>query len=591
MTVPGVVAGWRELAGARRDASACAAPLLRARGRWRPTASPVAPGLARAIVDRARRGRRRRRPARRFPRRRRRRSRPARRCASRPWRATLEPARRRPRRTSTRRDRRRPGRASCSARGSAISAADFAAHAAERAEPLSADRTAPLRWWAAPPPAQGATALALLDGAAATRPARPRPRRPGRPRAPARRPPRRRVDVDGHARPGAAGAGRRRAAHGTGDTVAVTAVDGEGRSVALIQSVFQTFGAGLLEPRTGIVLHNRGSRLLARAGPPGRDRPGPPAAAHALPAARRARRVRAAIGCQGGSAQPLILSQVAAAALDPDAASTRSWRRRAGWSATASSASRSETVLAEPGAEAALGAELAAPARRRWSAARPARTAAATSRSPAPSAPVSRPPPTRAPTAPPPSAAEAHDDGGLPALVPAIPTDDPEGVRMSSFAPTQGATGSAHPLDPLTPAEINAAVAAAREDDGSARDTRFWGATLDEAHARAVAAGEAPAGGRRIRLVAMPAGGADALGGRRRGRRRRRRSQPSTRRRSTRAARASLREEARAAAQACREDPASGPRSPSAGSTTPRWCGSTRSRSPASCPSAGLTGG
>lgn len=82
---------------------------------------------------------------------------------------------------------------------------------------------------------------------------------------------------------------------------------------------------------------------------------------------------------------------------------------------------------------------------------------------------------------------------------------------MSTYAPSHGKTGTAHPLDPPTPAEIEAAVAVARADERLPAGTRFWGATLDEFHARAVidgASGLAPT--RRITLVAMPGGGADA---------------------------------------------------------------------------------
>ena len=38
-----------------------------------------------------------------------------------------------------------------------------------------------------------------------------------------------------------------------GDTVAIAAVDDEGRAVTLIQSLYQHFGAGLLEPTTGVL--------------------------------------------------------------------------------------------------------------------------------------------------------------------------------------------------------------------------------------------------------------------------------------------------------------------------------------------------
>jgi len=44
-----------------------------------------------------------------------------------------------------------------------------------------------------------------------------------------------------------------------GDTIAVVAADATGLSVSLIQSVFSGFGSGVLEPETGILLHNRGA--------------------------------------------------------------------------------------------------------------------------------------------------------------------------------------------------------------------------------------------------------------------------------------------------------------------------------------------
>jgi gamma-glutamyltranspeptidase/glutathione hydrolase len=53
----------------------------------------------------------------------------------------------------------------------------------------------------------------------------------------------------------AAGLARRRP---NGDTVAVVAADGQ-LSVSLIESLFYGFGSGIMEPRTGITLHNRGA--------------------------------------------------------------------------------------------------------------------------------------------------------------------------------------------------------------------------------------------------------------------------------------------------------------------------------------------
>lgn len=43
-----------------------------------------------------------------------------------------------------------------------------------------------------------------------------------------------------------------------GDTVYMSAADGEGRVVSFIQSVFHGFGSGIVLPETGIVWHNRG---------------------------------------------------------------------------------------------------------------------------------------------------------------------------------------------------------------------------------------------------------------------------------------------------------------------------------------------
>ncbi|MFI6160107.1 gamma-glutamyltransferase [Micromonospora haikouensis] len=101
-----------------------------------------------------------------------------------------------------------------------------------------------------------------------------------------------------------------------GDTVAVVASDEAGWSVSLVQSVYQTFGAGLLEPETGVVLHNRGAAFSLDPASPARLVPGarPP---HTLcPVIVHSAEATVVAGCQGGRAQPWILAQLVPATTD-----------------------------------------------------------------------------------------------------------------------------------------------------------------------------------------------------------------------------------------------------------------------------------
>ncbi|WP_320668980.1 gamma-glutamyltransferase [Patulibacter defluvii] len=232
---------------------------------------------------------------------------------------------------------------------SPLTIADLRAHRAELTAPLTLER-AGVRWWAAPPPSQGAVALAMLDldqpGDLLERARRAhdaRQRLLGDPRSGP-------IDIERLRRPVPVEELTAAPPRHAGDTVAVTAIDDDGWSVALIQSNFQTFGAGMLEPGTGIVLHNRGSSFLLEAGHPGAIRAGsrPP---HTLcPLLAEGPGLRLALGCQGGRAQPLILAQVADGAVDPvaDPVATLAaprWvvgDRDIGFAV--------ETVLAEPGA-------------------------------------------------------------------------------------------------------------------------------------------------------------------------------------------------------------------------------------------------
>lgn len=59
-----------------------------------------------------------------------------------------------------------------------------------------------------------------------------------------------------------------------GDTVYLTAADSEGNVISLIQSLYETFGSGIVAGDTGIVLHNRGSLFSLNAGHPNQIAPG-----------------------------------------------------------------------------------------------------------------------------------------------------------------------------------------------------------------------------------------------------------------------------------------------------------------------------
>ncbi len=98
-----------------------------------------------------------------------------------------------------------------------------------------------------------------------------------------------------------------------GDTTYLCAIDGNGMGVSLIQSNASGFGSGLIEPNTGINLHNRGLGFNLRQGHAAEFQPGhrPP---HTLcPAMATADgTLRAVFGTMGGDAQPQILLQLAA---------------------------------------------------------------------------------------------------------------------------------------------------------------------------------------------------------------------------------------------------------------------------------------
>ena len=59
-----------------------------------------------------------------------------------------------------------------------------------------------------------------------------------------------------------------------GDTIYLTAADGQGNVVSFIQSLFSAFGSGLVAGETGITLHNRGSGFVLTKGHPNQIGPG-----------------------------------------------------------------------------------------------------------------------------------------------------------------------------------------------------------------------------------------------------------------------------------------------------------------------------
>ncbi len=61
---------------------------------------------------------------------------------------------------------------------------------------------------------------------------------------------------------------------GRGDTIYLTAADSEGNVVSLIQSLYETFGSGIVVEDTGIVLHNRANLFSLTPGHPNQIAPG-----------------------------------------------------------------------------------------------------------------------------------------------------------------------------------------------------------------------------------------------------------------------------------------------------------------------------
>lgn len=105
----------------------------------------------------------------------------------------------------------------------------------------------------------------------------------------------------------------RRVAGDAGDTTYLCTADRSGLAVSLIQSNASGFGSWIVEPTTGINLHNRGLGFSLEPGHPAEVGPGRRPPHTLLPAmAVRDGRLAAVFGTMGGDAQPQIAAQVAA---------------------------------------------------------------------------------------------------------------------------------------------------------------------------------------------------------------------------------------------------------------------------------------
>ena len=102
-----------------------------------------------------------------------------------------------------------------------------------------------------------------------------------------------------------------------GDTIYMTAADGNGNVVSLIQSLFNSFGAGFVAGETGITLHNRGSGFTLQAGHPNQIGPHK-RPLHTLVPAMLAKNGRPlmAFGVMGGDNQAQAHAQIVANVVD-----------------------------------------------------------------------------------------------------------------------------------------------------------------------------------------------------------------------------------------------------------------------------------
>ena len=98
----------------------------------------------------------------------------------------------------------------------------------------------------------------------------------------------------------------------TGDTVAVVTADSDGTWVSLIQSAFHAFGSCVLDPGTGVLLHNRGASFSLTPGAANELTPGRKPGHTLMPVlVRHDGKLVGAHGTMGGRAQPQVHTHLA----------------------------------------------------------------------------------------------------------------------------------------------------------------------------------------------------------------------------------------------------------------------------------------
>ena len=101
---------------------------------------------------------------------------------------------------------------------------------------------------------------------------------------------------------------------GDGDTTHLCALDADGLGISLTQSNALDFGSHLVEPRTGVFLHNRGVGFSLVEGHPAEVAPGrrPPHTLSPMLVTGRDGALSHLVGAMGGDAQPQIIVQLLA---------------------------------------------------------------------------------------------------------------------------------------------------------------------------------------------------------------------------------------------------------------------------------------